>query len=184
MPGWGRGPHRPLWDLTPLTPQSRQHPPESRGPVILTLNMCTDAGELGVTAEKQRPSGFQCVGSILPQRETEGGCLVTAEPALWPPATPGLRLSRGHQPHQGQALSPAVLCTSFSHPLGTLMGQSEAPTPHQGGAVGPPNQGTCWASFVTSGIVHLRHQGHLMPDKVPDAAVSCCPKVNSKAQAS
>lgn len=50
--------------------------------------------------------------------------------------------------------------------------------------MGPPNQGTCWASFVTSGIVHLRHQGHLMPDKVPDAAVSCCPKVNSKAQAS
>lgn len=89
---------------------------------ILTLNMCTDAGELGVTAEKQRPSGFQCVGSVLPQRETEGGCLVTAEPALRPPATPGLRLSRGHQPHQGQALSPAVLCTSFSHPLGTLMG--------------------------------------------------------------
>ena len=50
--------------------------------------------------------------------------------------------------------------------------------------MGPPNQGTCWASFVTSGIDHLRHQGHLMPDKVPDAAVSCCPKVNSKAQAS
>ena len=142
--------------------------------MILTLSMCLDAGTCRTTTKTQKQSGCPGAGSVLPQRDTEGG----GPPIQGPSATPGHRLS------------PPGLSTGFFGPLGMLLAwPAPGSTSPTGRGCGPQSRGRLCTRFATSDVFHLTDirgtESALTPQRgARGCRASCCPQVNSKLQVS